>query len=196
MPRTNIPLEVIDIANPCPAEWDAMRGDDRVRFCKHCSLNVYNISGMTRADAEALVAEKEGRLCVRFYRREDGTVLTIDCENAWQRAAKRVRRLAGAAAAFAIWAVVTPLGLSRLATADSSVDCSKPATVQPPAPRALMGDIAIPQPPQPPPQIMGKIRPPATQQAKMGFVAQPVMGTPAPIPFPPATEPATTQPSL
>jgi hypothetical protein len=35
---------------------------------------------MTRAEAEALVAEKEGRLCVRFYRRPDGTMLTRNCQ--------------------------------------------------------------------------------------------------------------------
>jgi hypothetical protein len=31
------------------------------------------------AEAERLVVEKEGRLCVRFHRRADGTVLTRDC---------------------------------------------------------------------------------------------------------------------
>lgn len=195
MPRPSIPLEVIHIATPCPADWDAMRGDERVRFCKHCSLHVYNLSGMTRDAAEQLVAEKEGRLCVRFYRREDGTVLTEDCENAWQRTAKRVRRLATAAATFAIWAVVTPLGLSRHVKAASTNESNVPATVQPTAPPpqgvAIMGDIIAPQPPQPPPPpIMGRIRPPATQAVKMGFAAPPLMGTPAPLPLP-ATQPAT-----
>jgi hypothetical protein len=31
---------------------------------------------MTRAQAEQLVQEKEGKLCTRFYRRTDGTILT------------------------------------------------------------------------------------------------------------------------
>ena len=78
MTRQAVSLEVIDIARPCPADWDAMRGDDQVRFCKHCSLNVYNLSAMTRAQAERLVAEREGRLCIRMYRRLDGTVVTAD----------------------------------------------------------------------------------------------------------------------
>ncbi len=72
-------LENLVIATPCKAPWSAMSGDDRVRFCHDCRLNVYNLSAMTRAEAEALVREKEGRLCVRFYRRKDGTVLTRDC---------------------------------------------------------------------------------------------------------------------
>jgi len=56
-----------------------MLGDERVRFCGQCSLNVYNLSSMTRADAEALIARTEGRLCVKFYRRFDGSIITKDC---------------------------------------------------------------------------------------------------------------------
>jgi len=69
----------IKIASPCDADWNRMQGDDRVRFCAHCQKNVYNLSALTRRDAEALIKEKEGNLCARFYRRADGTVLTQDC---------------------------------------------------------------------------------------------------------------------
>ena len=50
-------------------------------------------SPVTAADEEAerLIAEREGRLCVRFYQRTDGTVLTADCEVGVRR--RRVRRL-------------------------------------------------------------------------------------------------------
>jgi hypothetical protein len=34
---------------------------------------------MTEEEALKLVEEREGRLCVRFYQREDGTVITRDC---------------------------------------------------------------------------------------------------------------------
>ena len=56
-----------------------MSGDNRVRFCCACRLNVYNLSGMTRRDATELVQLVEGRLCVRFFLRKDGTLLTSDC---------------------------------------------------------------------------------------------------------------------
>ena len=72
-------LELIEIATPCEASWNEMRGDDRVRFCSHCKLNVYNLSDMPRAEAEQLVQQREGKLCVRFFKRHDGTVLTRDC---------------------------------------------------------------------------------------------------------------------
>ena len=74
-----IPLESIRIANPCSADWDKMHGDDRARFCSSCEKHVYNLSDMTRRDAENLVNEKEGRLCVQFYQRADGTMLTDNC---------------------------------------------------------------------------------------------------------------------
>src|SRR5688572_18299741 len=72
-------LDSIQIASPCTASWEAMTGDDRSRFCSECRLSVYNIAAMTREEAEALIVEKEGRLCARIYRRADGTVLTRDC---------------------------------------------------------------------------------------------------------------------
>lgn len=78
------PLSVLDnlsVAAPCSASWDRMRGDARVRFCGDCKLHVYNLSELTQDEAVELVRQAEGRLCVRFYRRGDGTVLTQNCPN-------------------------------------------------------------------------------------------------------------------
>src|SRR6185436_5852156 len=72
-------LDQVRIASPCRADWNAMQGDDRVRFCAECGKNVYNLSALSRPEAEALVTEKEGRMCVRFYQRADGSALTSDC---------------------------------------------------------------------------------------------------------------------
>jgi len=74
-----VPLDSIQLATPCSADWSAMPGDSRTRFCASCAKNVYNLSDMTRAQAQALVNEKEGRMCAVFFRRADGTVLTDDC---------------------------------------------------------------------------------------------------------------------
>ena len=76
---TNPPLQEIRIAAPCQAEWRWMYGNDRVKFCGQCSLNVYNLSAMTSEEAEDLIRRTEGRLCVRFYRRKDGTILVKNC---------------------------------------------------------------------------------------------------------------------
>ena len=90
------PLNNIKIASPCPADWNQMIGDERKRYCGDCKLNVYNLSGMTRTDAENLLINSEGRLCLRFYRRTDGTVLTKDCPVGWQLFKKRISKTATA----------------------------------------------------------------------------------------------------
>ncbi len=56
-----------------------MKGDERVRFCAACQKNVYNVAELSEAEVRELIKTHEGNLCVRIYRRKDGTVLTSDC---------------------------------------------------------------------------------------------------------------------
>src|SRR6185503_7151504 len=56
-----------------------MVGDERVRFCDKCQQNVYNLTAMTSTEAEHFLVEREGRACVRAYRRADGTIRIGDC---------------------------------------------------------------------------------------------------------------------
>lgn len=81
MAKFNDSLAHVKIAAPCSANWEQMYSfeGERVRFCSQCNRNVYNLSAMTRDEAKALLYKTEGRLCVRFYRRSDGTVLTQNC---------------------------------------------------------------------------------------------------------------------
>lgn len=97
MRKFDSPLNNIRVASPCPADWDQMYGDSRKRFCGECKLNVYNLSGMSRDEAEALIMNAEGRLCVRFFQRRDGTVITQDCPVGWARVKHRTRVFVGAA---------------------------------------------------------------------------------------------------
>ena len=87
-------LDDIRVASPCHARWDDMTGDAQARHCARCDKNVYNLSAMTREAAEALLREKEGALCVRYFRRVDGTILTADCPVGVRR--RRVQRVAAA----------------------------------------------------------------------------------------------------
>lgn len=89
-------LDRIRIASPCPVSWERMTGDDRVRSCDECDLHVYNLGEMTRAEAEALIANTESRLCARIYRRADGTVITRDCPVGLRAIRRRVAMTAGA----------------------------------------------------------------------------------------------------
>jgi hypothetical protein len=88
-------LDRIDVAKPCPAAWEAMSGDYRARNCGQCDRIVYNISGLSRREASDLIANREGRMCVRLHRRSDGTVLTNDCPKGLRAYRLRVAKYAG-----------------------------------------------------------------------------------------------------
>jgi|SRR5579862_6315489 len=90
-------LRDLRVASPCSADWEEMTGDDRVRYCSQCNLNVYNFAAMTAPELEQLVVSHEGRLCGRLYRRKDGTVLTRDCPIGFRAIVRRVSRIAGTA---------------------------------------------------------------------------------------------------
>jgi len=96
MARFNNPLNHVRVAAPCPADWDRMIGSERVRFCGQCSLNVYNLSSMTRSEAESLIVRTDGRLCIRFYRRGDGSIITKDCPVGVRAIRRRVSYVAKA----------------------------------------------------------------------------------------------------
>ena len=93
-------LDRVSIATPCDAKWDAMIGDDRVRRCRACDKRVYDLSALTRVEAEALLSASGELPCVRMYRRRDGTILTADCKR------DRRRRIFHVAAALAAGAVM------------------------------------------------------------------------------------------
>jgi hypothetical protein len=93
---TKDPLDSIRVAAPCTANWAQMKGSDEVRFCSQCDLNVYNISSMTRAEALRLVQNGEGRLCVKFYRRHDGTIMTSNCPKGLRAVKRRIVKLSAA----------------------------------------------------------------------------------------------------
>lgn len=105
------PLDQVRVAAPCPADWGRMVGDERVRFCDQCRLKVYNLSGMSKREAEALVTNSEGRLCVRFYRRGDGTILTENCPTGLRAIKRRARRVAGSVAS-AVLGFLAGVGLN------------------------------------------------------------------------------------
>src|SRR4051812_1724268 len=94
MQKFNNPLDNIKIASPCAADWNKMYGSQRQRFCGACHLNVYNLSDMTRDEAEIFLLNAEDRVCVKFYRRQDGTVLTNNCPVGWQKIKQKVSHLA------------------------------------------------------------------------------------------------------
>lgn len=151
-------LDRIEIAAPCPARWDDMTGDSRTRFCSECSLHAHNISDMTATEAEAFLREclPAGRVCVRLYRRHDGTILTKDCPVGLAKLAARVRQTVTRA-------FCALLGLIGAAATASQTRTDAFASNEPfrslvtwmrgkpptPLPSFVMGKVALPSAPVP-----------------------------------------------
>ncbi|HXD29550.1 MAG TPA: hypothetical protein VN643_00440 [Pyrinomonadaceae bacterium] len=113
MHRFSNPLDNVHVASPCNVDWDQMTGNERARFCGQCNLNVYNLSSMSRAEAEYLIANNEGRLCVRYFRRKDGSILTKDCP-VGLRAIKRRLSYISRAVASAVITFLAGIGIFEL----------------------------------------------------------------------------------
>jgi len=96
--KPELDLDRISVAKPCSASWDEMTGDERSRLCAGCERQVYNISALTPMETRDLIASHEGkRLCIRLFKRTDGTVITRDCPRGLKAYHSRVTRFATAA---------------------------------------------------------------------------------------------------
>lgn len=132
-------LDQVRVASPCTADWNEMVGDARVRFCLGCEKNVFNLSAMQKDDAEALLHQRLGNeLCVRFYQRADGTILTQDCPVGVKK--KRRKKLAlavagaGAMAAAAATMALTTMGARRPAVTITTPSVEEPVVTMMGAP--------------------------------------------------------------
>jgi hypothetical protein len=121
------PLSHVRIAAPCRADWEKMRGNERVRFCGECSMNVYNLSNMSKKDAEALILSAEGRLCVRYYHRSDGTILTNNCPVGLQALKRRVSGISRAIVSSVLSFFAGMAVLAGLETAQNSLNATTEA---------------------------------------------------------------------
>ncbi len=90
-------INSLRVASPCSVGWETMTGDERVRHCNSCQLNIYNTAEMTTREVDQLIERREGRLCIRLRRRADGTVITRDCPVGLAAVRKRLARSIGAA---------------------------------------------------------------------------------------------------
>ncbi len=85
-----------ELATPCTANWDEMSGDEKIRHCGQCDLNVYNVSAMTDEEVlEQMVMLTAGKkVCMSLYRRADGTFITKDCPVGLRRLQQKARHAA------------------------------------------------------------------------------------------------------
>lgn len=165
-------LDRARIATPCSMQWDDLQGhDERKRFCRSCKKHVYNVSSLTKDEAEAFLHEQLGRdVCVFFYRRADGTIMTSDCSVGATRKRRKKLALAVAGAGAMALGAVTALVHRR----ESQV----------------MGRMEMVPPPRPPLPVT-KVNPSEGQWVAggLGMVEVPPAPTPPVKPLPRKEEP-------
>lgn len=130
-----------------------MIGNDRTRYCGECKLNVFNLSGMSRTEAENLLMNAEGRLCVRFYKRADGSVITQDCPVGWARVKQRTRAYVTAVASliFTFFGALGLVAAFKKSGEAATVGAIPVSTATPKnTPKIMMGDVSMGTPAPPP----------------------------------------------
>lgn len=163
-------LDRIEIPLPCHVPWADMSGDDRVRFCGDCRQKVYNVAQFTRAEATRLLNDSSGRVCLRIFRRPDGTVITDDCRARLRAARKRGLLIFAGTLLVVFWAQICAqfVGLVGLRRVLSSGGTQGEAPMTMP-----MAGAVAPMPPPPPPIEMGKPPAPPVPGVMIGEAAPP-----------------------
>lgn len=146
-----------------------MIGDNRKRYCGECKLNVFNLSGMSKTEAENLIMNAEGRLCVRFYKRADGSVITEDCPVGWAKVKQRTKVYVTAVASL-IFSFFGAIGLVGAFNKSKDLSSKFPIPFFTPTPEHIMGGIS-PMTPTPTPKATPKATP--KDQPLMGKIAIP-----------------------
>lgn len=101
-------IDSLAIDLPCPIPWTHMKGDDKIRRCDVCDLNVHNLSAMTEVEiGEFLEANAGVRICVNMFKRPDGTIVTDRCPAGLRVLRNRARKLYRAVAGFVALAVAS-----------------------------------------------------------------------------------------
>jgi hypothetical protein len=166
--RAKLPiLDNIRIASPCRADWNAMTGDERMRHCNQCDKKVFDLSELTRVEAEALIVENNGELCARYYQRRDGRIMTSDCR-AGIIAARKLKVVAIASLALLATGVGIAVKRHNRVELDGIDSWSPPATSEP-----IKGHLAAhAKNDAPPPKPIEPAKPPPEEFHKvMGVVA-------------------------
>ncbi len=120
----------LQIVNPCPASWEAMRGTAERRHCDHCDKPVHNLSEMT-PEAAAKVLDRPEPVCARVRCSADGTVLhSLPPQKGEARSRLQL--------------IVTPALLAAMAACRTAADTELPLVVEGPPASGSPGSVVAP----------------------------------------------------
>ncbi|MCC7532151.1 MAG: hypothetical protein IT342_26850 [Candidatus Melainabacteria bacterium] len=141
-PKQTLTSDDYKLASPnCPFVWtDGGVSKDRVRYCTHCSSQVYDFSGFDMAEAQSLIFKRENREGAHLYKREDGKFLTNDCPIAVKKKKDKAMLVGGGALALILLLIMVVISLI---TPQPQVATTRPveAGTEKPAPAAGSSDL-------------------------------------------------------
>lgn len=127
-------IDSVRVDSPCTEDWDAMTGNEQVRFCGHCAKDVNNLSEMTRKQALRLVRTSKERICIRYI---------ADPRTGAPQFADRLHQITRRAPALAAGVMTASIALSQASYAQSSVVRPDPPAAA--TARVFMGDMKAPK---------------------------------------------------
>jgi hypothetical protein len=156
----NTLLSQMEIPEPCPMDWDAMRGDSRARYCESCGKHVHDLTAMHSDEAAALLQGSAASICGRVFKDADGSLSTSAFDGPIQPAARpwqfQIRTLMGLIAG-----VATVLGFARLFASPDGPIAVRKAPVPASRVRLIMGKM-VPRQLAPPTANSQSCAPPAS----------------------------------
>ena len=102
-----------------------MSGNDKVRFCEHCQLEVNDLTSLTPKRIRRLMTKSKGRLCVRYHRCPDGKPLIRRVPGKLHQISKRFSRVAAG-----VFTATLSLGSATGQQSTSSVTYQRAFTVE------------------------------------------------------------------
>ncbi len=146
------------VPNPCHEDWDLLSPEDRGHFCTVCETKVWDLSGLTKEEAEAFLRAREGEdLCVSYRENSAGEV--VHRPSPIVPLGRLVRRLPAAAGLSLALAACSPGDSGAQQEADSTRE-AKPATETAPEP-------------EPEPEVSPEAEPEAEPESEVEPVAEP-----------------------
>ena len=159
----------IRVDEPCHEDWGAMRPEGTKRFCDRCDKHVHDLSALTEAEAQAVLATGDAaRVCVRYLVDVEGAIVFRKPAPIVPVAALRRRPQP------IVRAAAMALALAACTPHQQTVGEMKPVVIEEKA-EPTPAQVEIPPVPQPQPQ-------PEMREVKGEFSMDDMPSKPQPVP--------------
>jgi len=158
-------LSNFPIKNPCPKNWEGMKGNSKQRFCGHCNLHVHNLSAMSETEINVLT-KTPGRLCVTYLANKETPIIRSGLPTFLKSAFPRIRYTIAS-----VLALIFPLAFTSCKNqVVGEITPSNPAITNS---QRIMGDVAVE-----PARMLGEVECVSTNQVQEQILGKTSIETP------------------